>query len=192
MPHFFTHNNKELYIHKVHRTPIEKCLGVDLIYNFLNEQRLLFIQYKCLTNEKKFYKSSDRHFPDELKRMKEIPGVNDCKNFQANKREDLRICGCPVFIKLCAREIKGRRKTPYSFYYPICIWDYIYSIDKNKFITLEDEPKITNEHFNDLAKSGLLGSLPNQSKIISDHLIDGSKDERLKLIFEEWTPKNRS
>jgi hypothetical protein len=182
---FFEHNNKRLYLQKVHRTPIEKCLGVDLIYNFIDDQRLIFIQYKCLTNEKKFYKSGDKHFPEELQRMKKIPGISDCQNFAVHKRENLRLCGCPVYIKLSAREIKGRRKTPYSFYYPICIWDFIYSSKELPYLTLDDQPRITNEHFNELVKAGLLGSLPNQSKDINYYLIENSKDERLKLIFEE-------
>jgi hypothetical protein len=182
---FFRHNNKILYMQKVHRTPIERCLGVDLIYNFIDEQRLVFIQYKCLTNEKKFYKSSDSHFPDELLRMKSIPGISECKNFNVDKRENLRLCGCPVYIKLNAREIKGRRKIPYGFYYPICIWDSLYSRQNKKYITLDDQPRITNEQFVELVKAGLLGSLPNQSKVIDSYLIKKSNDSRLKLIFEE-------
>ena len=186
----FIDNGKLLYIQKVHRTAIEKCLGVDLIYNFIDEHRLLFIQYKCLTDENKFYKSSDKHFPEELKRMKSIPGISDCNNFTVKRKENLRLCGCPVFIKLSAREIKGRRKTPYSFYYPICIWDFIYSSKYKKYITLDDQPRISNEHFIDLVKAGLLGSLPNQSKDINYYLIENSKDDRLKLIFGECKVNN--
>lgn len=185
--HYFEHAGKRLYIQKVHNTPIEKCLGVDLIYNFMDEQRVVFIQYKCLNdgNDKKFYKSADRHFPEELKKMKAIPGVGNCYNFKADRREVLRICGCPVYVKLCAREIKGKRLTPYGFYYPICIWDYIYSSGTDKYITLNDEPRISNDQFIELVKAGLFGSTPSQSQAISAHLVGEAKDERLKLVFIE-------
>jgi hypothetical protein len=184
--HFFQHQGKVLYLHKVHNTRIERCIGVDLIYNFLEERRLVFVQYKCLNDEtgKKFYKSNDKHFPTELAKMKEIPGVNICPNFMTRERSELRICRCPVYVKLCRREIQGKRMAPYGFYYSICAWDHIYTEDAAS-VTLDDQPHITNEQFLELTKSGLFGSTPNQSDEISKHLVDQAQDERLKLVFTE-------
>lgn len=187
---YFEHAGKRLYIQKVHNTTIERCLGVDVIYNFVDEERAVFIQYKCFNDGKKqdgkkYYRSKDHHFPKELERMRSIPGVRSCHNFGADNRSDLRICGCPVFVKLCSREIKGKRVMPYGFYYPICIWDHIYSTPKNNSITFDDKPRITNDQFKELVESGLLGSVPQQTRAISTHLVNESGDERLKLIFTE-------
>lgn len=183
--HYFDFQGKRLYLHKVHNTPIETCLGVDLIYNFVDERRMVFVQYKCPNDEegKKYYKSRDRHFVDELTRMKAIPGVGSCNNFAGN-RESLRLCGCPVYVKLCAREIKGKRLAPYGFYYPVCVWDCIYHVNET-YITLDDQPRISNDQFLDLVRSGLLGSTSVQSDAISTHLVTEANDERLKLVFTE-------
>ena len=193
--HFFYNNGKILYLHKVHNTLIERCLGVDLIYNFIDEHRMIFIQYKCTDENKKFYISSDSHFRDiQMDKMKSIPEVNECYNFKAESREDLRICKCPVFIKLCHREIKEQRTAPYGFYYSICIWNYIYYAAKT-FITLDDTPRLSNEQFLKLVKDGLIGSTSTQSKIIESYLIEKAEDKRLKLIFTEIkdkeTPSNQ-
>lgn len=185
--HFFDLDGKVLYVHKVHNTSIERCLGVDLIYNFVEQRRILFIQYKCLSKgDRKFYKSGDPHLRTEMARMKAIPGVDRCHNFGEVDREALRICRCPVYVKLCSRRPQSMRAAPSGFYYPLCIWEHLYR-STDSYLTLKDGPRLSNDQFADLVGAGLLGSTPAQASDIEAHLIDGSGDERLKLIFEERT-----
>ena len=53
--HFFEYAGRRLYLHKVDRTLMEQCLGVDLIYNFIDQRRLVFVQYKCQKSGGKYY-----------------------------------------------------------------------------------------------------------------------------------------
>lgn len=183
--HFIEFHNKRLYIQKVHNTPIEKCLGVDLIYNFLDEQRVIFIQYKCFNYEdKKYYKSKDSNFEQELKRMVDFDFIKSCQNFTSNDVKSLRICDCPFFIKLCSRNIPRNREEPYGFYYAVCIWDHLNSQGK-AYISYDDEPKISNKLFKDLVNSGLIGTIKEESKLVNEKLIKEFNNERLTLIFTE-------
>ena len=182
--HFFQKGGQLLYIQKVHNTRLEKCLGVDLIYNYYTQGRVLFIQYKCFNYKDKYYKSKDIHFRKELEKLKAIPQVKKCYNFRSTKRDNLRICRCPVFIKLCSREIEKLKSKPKGYYYPICIWDFIYS-ENEAYITFQDEPKITNQLFLFLARKKLIGTTYDQIKEINQHILNLTDDRRLKLIFTE-------
>jgi len=183
--HFIEANNKRLYIQKVHNTPIEKCLGVDLIYNFVDEQRVIFIQYKCFNYEdKKYYRSKDSNFEQELKKMVSFKFVKSCQNFSLNNLKSLRICDCPFFIKLCSRDIPKNREKPYGFYYTVCVWDRLNSQGK-AYIDYDDEPKISNKLFKGLVNSGLIGTIKEESKLINEKLIKEFNNERLTLIFTE-------
>ena len=183
--HFIETNNKRLYIQKVHNTPIEKCLGVDLIYNFVDEQRVIFIQYKCFNYEdKKYYRSKDSNFKQELKRMESFEFIKNCQNFGSSDLKSLRICGCPFFIKLCSRTIPNHREEPYGFYYTVCVWDGLNSQAKT-YTDYGDEPKISNQLFKELVHSGLIGTTKENAKLINEKLLKEFNNERLTLIFSE-------
>lgn len=183
--HFFTHNGRKLYLHKTDRTNLEKYLGVDLIYNFLDQRRIVFIQYKCVASDSRaFVRSKDRNMQHQMMLMKSLPGIGECYNFSTKNLEELRLCRCPVFIKLCAREIKHGNRIPEGSYFPLCIWEQLYR-DASNSIKLSEGTHINNQQFQELVKAGLIGSLPSQSLQIQDYLMSVSKDRRLRLIFEE-------
>ena len=183
--HFIEYNSKRLYIQKVHNTPIEKCLGVDLIYNFLDEQRIILIQYKCFNyNNKKFYKSKDPHLKKELKKMLTFKFIKNCQNLGSRDLKNLRICGCPFFIKLCSRTIPNHREVPYGFYYAVCVWDSLCSQPK-AYIDYGDEPKISNQLFKELVHSGLIGTTKECAKLIDKKLLKELNSDKLTLIFSE-------
>jgi hypothetical protein len=183
--HFLEFNSRRLYIQKVHNTPIERCLGVDLIYNFFDEHRVVFIQYKCFNHDnKKYYKSKDTNSEPEIQRMSDFDFIKNCWNFSADDLENLRICNCPFFIKLCSREISASREEPYGYYYTVCVWDRLNKQEKS-FINYDDEPKISNRLFKDLVHSGLIGTIKKEAKLINEKLLKHLNDDRLLLIFTE-------
>lgn len=180
---FFDHAGKRLYLHKVHRTPIEECLGVDLIYNFLKERRLVFVQYKCHGEDRKYYPSSDTSHDSELHRMAAIPGLSNCYNLSNTGISAQRLCRCPVFIKLCKRELSESHMIPIGVYFSLCTWRSL--LNDCKGLSVKDEPHMNNQQFQEFVKNGLIGSTAEQSVEIERHLIAESNDNRLKLIFEE-------
>jgi hypothetical protein len=181
--HFFEHAGRRLYLHKVDRTPIERCLGVDLIYNYIDQQRLVFVQYKCQRANGKYYHASDASHNSELGRMEAIPGLATCANLTASDAEGVRLCRCPVFVKLCKREVPDAHAFPVGVYYPLCVWKWL--LPRNSGLSVRNEPQFNNAQFRELVKTGLIGSTPQQSLDIQNHLIEKANDDRLKLIFAE-------
>lgn len=181
--HFFEHGGRRLYLHKVDRTPIEQCLGVDLIYNFLDQRRLVFVQYKCQKAKAKYYPGSDASHDSEIERMAAIPGLSECWNLRNEEHEGMRLCRCPVFIKLCKREISHAHAVPVGVYYPLCVWRW--QTGRQSGVSVRDEPHFNNQQFQELVRTGLIGSTPQQTEAIEQHLVEQAHDSRLKLVFEE-------
>ena len=183
--HFFEHGNRRLYIHKVDRTQFERHLGVDLIYNYLDERRIVFVQYKCQKTRGKYYPSADASHDSEIRRMDAIPGMQNCDNRRAVDGEGVRLCRCPAFIKLCKREIANSHSVPVGVYYPLCVWKWL--LRAHTAVSVRNEPQFNNQQFQELVKNGFIGSTPDQSVEIERHLIEAANDDRLKLIFEEMS-----
>lgn len=181
--HFFDYQGRRLYLHKVDRTLIERCLGVDLIYNYLDQRRLVFVQYKCQKAKGNYYPATDSSHDSEIERMASIPGLAGCPNLIDEEPDGIRLCRCPVFIKLCKREIAHSNAVPVGVYFPLCVWKRL--VKQQKSICVNDDLHINNQNFQELVKTGLIGSTPLQSKEIENHLVTKANDGRLKLIFEE-------
>lgn len=181
--HFFEHGNRRVYLHKVHDTAIETCLGVDLIYNYLDQRRLVFVQYKCQKKRGRYYHGNDEYHDREVERMAAIPGLSDCFNVACSDLALLRLCRCPVFVKLCAREIANSHSIPVGVYFPLCVWRW--QTKQRPGISVKDEPHINSRQFQELVRVGFIGSTRQQSVEIEQHLIAKANDSRLKLIFEE-------
>lgn len=181
--YFFEHQGKRLYLHNVDKHPIEQYLGVDLIYNFLDERRAIFIQYKCQRSKGKYYPSSDGSHEDEVRRMEQIPGLSGCYNLENRKLVEARLCRCPVFIKLCAREIPEGHSVPTSAYFSLCVWKQL--VTDHRGLSVKNQPHFNRDQFQDLVRCGLIGSTPDQTLQIEQHLITTANDPRLRLVFEE-------
>ncbi|MEM9944197.1 MAG: hypothetical protein AAF939_21760 [Planctomycetota bacterium] len=180
----FEHAGRRLYLEKVDRTIVEEILGVDLIYNFHDQGRVVFVQYKChKTGNDKYYPSSDSNIESQIEKMLAIPGISVCNNLEEDEVEKMRLCRCPVFVKLCERDIKKDRLIPIGSYFPICIWQKL--VNGQKSISVRDEPHLNNDVFLTQVKTGLIGSTLDQSKLIEEHLIQNAHDNRLKLVFTQ-------
>jgi hypothetical protein len=171
----FEHSGRRLCLHKVDRTPFEHCLGVDLIYNYLEERRLVFIQYKCQRAKGKYYRSQDSSHDSEVQRMQAMPGLGECVNLTVKHIQEMRLCRCPVFIKLCRRDISQTHSIPVGVYFPLCVWKSL--ITQQPGISVGDEPHFNNPQFQDLVTSGLIGTTEDQAGAIQTHLDEvGVKD----------------
>lgn len=184
----FEFNNKRLYLRKVDRTPLESALGVDLIYHFIDEGRLVFVQYKCQRagNSGKYYCSSDKNHDAEIQRMSDIPGLKTCANLKFDLNE-ARLCQCPVFVKLCKREIARHHSIPVGVYFPLCIWRL--QLKHASGLSVRSFPHLNALQFQDLVKSSLIGSTREQSNAIIRHLLN-IDDNRRKIVFEETHRSN--
>lgn len=174
-----------LLIHKVDRKQLEKCIGVDLVYNNVDEQRCVFIQYKCQGhNGKPYYCNSDKTLLREVDRMQQIPGLQECRNL-ASSLADARLCGCSVFLKLCRREVPIHHKVPRGAYFPLCVWRHLMDKYKGAGIDVDVRPHLTNDMFSEAFHAGLIGTTPRQTQELQDYLDPAGRDDRVRLVFEE-------
>jgi hypothetical protein len=104
----FEKGDERLVIYTANKLPLEKMLGVDLIY--VNETRgnIVMVQYKMLKEEKgkDWTFRPDKQFKAEIGRMK-IPPVDGIKN-------DYRLHPGPFFFKFVKRKVVD--DSPQSFF----------------------------------------------------------------------------
>ncbi len=180
--YFFEYLDERLTIKAIHSLPISECFGIDLIYYFNDEGRAIFIRYECLDNSKnKLTDTSIDYVCKHIPIAKSIPDIAECYNFKVTSQQELRICKCPIYIKLCSRQIKDHRYIPSGVYYPICVWNYLYK--NNKYMSFDSYPKISHNQFLELIGSRLIGSNLIQYEQIENYLSRNNEDKRLKLIF---------
>jgi len=180
------YSQRFLTVKAIHNRPISECSGIELVYNIEAEQRSIFVRYEYAddSTNKLFIDYKTRDYP----LIEFFPDIKECSNFKASRREEMRICNCSTYIKLCSREIKYYRYQPYGFYYPVCIWSN-FCADNSKEISYNDEPKISNHLFIELIKSKLIGSDLIQSERINNYMQKNGDISRLRLIFTETSSK---
>ena len=97
----FQKGDERLVIYTANKLPLEKMLGVDLVY--INETRgnVVMVQYKMLEEDKKakgdWYFRPDKQLRDEIARMK-IPAIQVAAS-------DYRLSRDPFFFKFVKRKI---------------------------------------------------------------------------------------
>jgi hypothetical protein len=97
----FQKGDERLVIYTANKLPLEKMLGVDLVY--INETRgnVVMVQYKMLEEDKKakgdWYFRADKQLRDEIARMK-IPAIQVAAS-------DYRLSRDPFFFKFVKRKI---------------------------------------------------------------------------------------
>lgn len=174
-----SHDGKSLWLYRADRTPIEDILGVDLVYRYIQENRFVFVQYKCVNRKSRtFYaKKND----GQLARMQAIPGALNCPNLSVD-HSSRRLCGCPVYLKLCDRFIHKGKKSPKGVYFPVCIWKAM--VDSGGAISLKSQPHLISSEFHRLAKTGMIGTTPSANIELLE-LVRQHEGKRLQLLFTE-------
>lgn len=97
----FTNGNTELQVFTANRTPVEKAVGVDLIYINQRLNNAVMIQYKMLEEEKDKDKRHwiyrpDKQFDKEMERMKKF-------ELTQPRGLDYRLSYNPFFLKFVRR-----------------------------------------------------------------------------------------
>ena len=81
-----------------------------------------------------------------------------------------------------ASEIQSSQH-PVGVYYPLCVWKW--HMKREKGMSVRNEPHLNRLQFQELVKTGLIGSTAQQTLEIDRHLVQQANDKRLKVIFEE-------
>lgn len=94
----FENSNEKLTIYTANKLPLERVLGVDLIYINDIHKNIVMIQYKMLKKEsEQWIYRFDTQFSDEIERMDSV--VNTINNSPSSNIDDFRLNNHPFFLR---------------------------------------------------------------------------------------------
>lgn len=169
---FQNEEGEKLTVINANRKPLEKAMGVDLIYYHRKYHAFTFVQYKMMDQRVEnigeyYYNPIQRSHDDELKRMQKLyDGL--LKEKQGESLNDFRIGNCPIFFKLCKKLEFKQSSTSISAgaYIPLTQWTILLGDDSTKgpkggrqlgYHTLQKR-YIGTQVFVDLMQRGFLGT----------------------------------
>jgi hypothetical protein len=174
--------DERLTIINCNRQPLEKTLGVDLIYYNHRFDSFVLVQYKRMNEEaggKVSYRpKSDKNHEPEMKRMDEADKLLDSLPAVASEKvDDFRLTGQPFFMKLCEPKTKVALDSGMvaGMYLPLALWKRLLKSDDvigakgGIAVTWENcSRRFNNGEFTSLLRSGWIGSSAGQSKKLSE------------------------
>jgi hypothetical protein len=172
--------NERLVIINANRKPMEKALGVDLIYFHRKYEAFTFVQYKMMDQkveqgDRSYYNPNQRSQEDEQERMQRLYDLllNEKESKSLN---DYRIGNCPIFFKVCRKLQLKYEDTSIApgAYIPLNQWKILLNDESTKgpkggcqigFHTLKNR-YISTTMFVELMQRGFLGTQSIASKKI--------------------------
>jgi hypothetical protein len=185
---------RRMFVMNANRTPVERTLGVDVVYWNEQEKAFVLVQYKKMSRVSygKHPSGVDRHRdvfrPDpnlaaELKRMTAIDAV--CES----QPGDFRLLPTPCWLKLCRFDAQIRDPTALIGGMYLARSHFEELLNKSpgprggKQLTYDNVPRhVTNTMFIDLVKDGWIGSRGAASGQI-EGLIQESLETRHAVVF---------
>lgn len=166
----YENHGRQMFVMNANRTPVERTLGVDVVYWNEQDKAFVLVQYKKLTRVPKGTSRSgaqqhedvyrpDRNLAAELKRMTAIDTL--CEQ----QTGDFRLLPTPCWLKLCRFDAQIRDPTALTRGMYLARSHFEELLNKlagprgGKQLTYDSVPRhITNTMFTDLVKDGWIGS----------------------------------
>lgn len=175
----FENNDKErLIIINANRKPLEKALGIDLIYFHRKYEAFTLVQYKMMDQKVEngnecYYNPNQKSQLEEQKRMEKLYSIL-LEDKSSDSLIDYRLGNCPIFFKICKKlQLKYDDATiAPGAYIPLNQWKILLDDDSTKgpkggcqigFHTL-GKRYIGTAVFVDLVQRGFLGTQSAASK----------------------------
>ncbi|OOQ59826.1 hypothetical protein [Mucilaginibacter pedocola] len=198
---FQNDEGEKLTVINANRKPLEKALGVDLIYFHRRYEAFVMVQYKIMdqrsaSGEYYYNPNQESHF-DELARLQRVKAAIDGENPGLGLKY-YRFADCPLFFKLC-RKINFKT-TDHSLapgmYIPLDQWELLLSDTSTEgpsggvqigTHTLKRR-YMNKDTFVDLVQAGFVGTTANASKKIGAFLEDAiAKGRSVIYTIDEKT-----
>lgn len=173
----YVKNQERLTIYHSNKLPLEKMLGVDLIYINETMGSIVMIQYKMLEKEyENWVFRPDLQMTKEISRMKLPESSGNCEGYRLNSN--------PFFFKFIKREAEGLGS---SFVISLDHYQHYISTENSKgprggerigFETLKRN-YLTSSDIINLIRSGYVGTHVQETKaikIIVDEVAKGNKE----------------
>ncbi|WP_263377360.1 hypothetical protein [Granulicella paludicola] len=199
-----TDGSDQITILNCNRQPLERTLGVDLIYYSHKYKAFVLVQYKRMVDDNgipTYRPHSDDNHEKELVRMRiagqllqALPQQNsvDTSGFRLNR--------APFFIKLCeAKASIGLDSGMVAgMYLPLELWETLLSSPKvigpkgGIVVTWENcTRRFSNGEFTNLLRNGWIGSSEGQTDKLSE-IVEEVLDSGRMLILAATEPGQRS
>jgi hypothetical protein len=200
---FESEDGERLTVINANRKPLEKAMGVDLIYFHRRYESFVMVQYKMMDqrseeHESFYYNPNQQSHNDELKRLQRLRDLIGEEKHTAGL-EHYRLSESTLFFKLCKKiELK---KTDHSLapgmYIPLEEWEHLIEDDTTVgkrggrqlgYHTLKKR-YLHKDTFVNLVRSGMIGTAGDashkiaafiQDAIAQGHSVMYAVDERLK------------
>ncbi|CDT28701.1 hypothetical protein BN1088_60007 [Sphingobacterium sp. PM2-P1-29] len=190
---FESQYGEKLTVINANRKPMEKAMGVDLIYFHRRFASFVMIQYKMMDQRSDLHKSyyynpNQKSHNEELERLKKMKSLIDKENSPSDLA-GYRFSNCSLFFKLCKKiELKmDDHSLAPGMYIPLDQWELLLE-DKTTlgakggrqfgYHTLHKR-YMNKDTFVDLIQAGFIGTRGNAS-------------EKLALFIEDAISKGKS
>jgi len=172
----FENNDSKLTVILANRLPLEKQLGVDLIYYNETFACFLMVQYKAMEKEGSeiIYRFPNPQLTEEIKRMDEI--LDELNKYPSTKEADgFRLSENPFFLKICPRIVFNPDSIGLvpGMYLPLDYWKLISKHSTligprgGKRLSYQNVRRyFDNSGFVTLASGGWVGSNHSQSGVL--------------------------
>jgi hypothetical protein len=194
--HVFREGKRKLSVANVNRHPIERTIGVDLVYWHHDHDCFVTVQYKRMTVEGR---RTPGYRPDgqcraEQRRMEAFCKANSSPA-DHDDPSDYRLNPCPFYFKLCPDVSYEPSSTSLltGMYIPLDLWQVIVGSPGIRGprdglrITYDNVPRrLNNSLFARLVQSGLIGSRGATTKALRT-LIEGLLTAKHSVVVAEAT-----
>jgi hypothetical protein len=171
-------NGQFLTILNCNRQPLERTLGVDLIYYNHRFDSFVLVQYKRMTQSKRgaeYRPQNDSNHGKELNRMINADKMLSEVRETHRGADTYRLSGKPFFFKLCESKAKVALDAGMvsGMYIPLELWRRLLKSRDvlgpkgGVTITWENTRRFNNEEFTKLLRNGWIGSAAGESKMLS-------------------------
>jgi hypothetical protein len=196
-------NGEYLTILNCNRQPLERTLGVDLIYYSHRFDSFVLVQYKRMaggTHGPEYRPDSDRNHGKEIERMAKAERMlRDLPRRRDNGTDTFRLSEGPFFMKLCEPKVKPLLDAGMvsGMYVPLILWRRLLRSPSVRgprggvAITWENtRRRLSNGEFTSLLRNGWIGSASGGSKLLC-RIIEGvlASDHMLVLAATSDGPK---
>ncbi|SDP10421.1 hypothetical protein SAMN05428975_0317 [Mucilaginibacter sp. OK268] len=183
---FESEDGEKLTVINANRKPLEKAMGIDLIYFHRKYESFVMVQYKMMDQRSEehtglYFNPNQGSHDEELKRLKSLK-TNIAAQTKGSGLTAYRFSDCALFFKLCKKfEMKwDDDSVAPGMYIPLDQWELLLTDDSTLgraggrqfgYHTL-GKRYLSKETFVDLVQAGLIGTCDEASKKIAAFVED--------------------
>ena len=189
----FERGGQRLTVMNVNRTPVEKTVGVDLIYFNHSFHAYVMVQYKRMSHQPGtgwFFRPTEAQCQKELARMRDFKLANPDTEAVTNVRQYRLGTEC-FFFKLC--ETESFNPTDGSLiqgmYVPLDYWELLLKAPEIKgpfgglrFTYENVQRHLNNTQFADMVQRGWVGSRSNTTHVITELIKESLQGKRSAIV----------